>query len=292
MTIKFPCPRCSQPIEAADQAAGQMTSCPQCGNMATIPGVVTGAMPAGMPMLQGAPKSRGGSWSLPVVLGIAGVGLLVCCGLLGLLIAPAYFGARDAQLRMMAGNNVKQIVLALQNYADMHRGQLPPAVVTDENGKPLYSGRVLLLPFMEQQALYQRFDRTKAWDSPENLPLAQTTVLAFQSPKNRRRAGGCDFVFVSGPGTAFPGTNSVSFGDIHDGSSNTAVVVETKTGPASWAAPGDWDATTGPIPPGFHKNRTLVGFGDGHVQTLVTTPPFQFSREITTIAGGEVLSDL
>jgi hypothetical protein len=51
-------------------------------------------------------------------------------------------------------NSLHQIALALQNYHDEY-GVFPPAVVTDATGKPLYSGRVLLLPFLEEEALFQ-----------------------------------------------------------------------------------------------------------------------------------------
>jgi hypothetical protein len=241
-----------------------------------------------MPVIQGSPKKRKAVWSLPFLLAVIGGGLVLVCGCLGLLMAPALLGGRDAAQRMQAGNCVKQIVLAVQNYADANGGLFPPAVVVDEQGKPLYSGRVLLLPYLEQQALYAKFDKTKAWDSPENLQISQTTLLAFESPKNRgRKPGQCDFVFVSGPGTAFDGSKSIGFGDIIDGSSGTLLVIESTKGPPSWAAPGDWDASSGPIPPGFHKDLTVVGFADGRVQKLKTNPPHPDSRALCTIAGRE-----
>src|SRR5689334_18862620 len=137
-----------------------------------------------MPVIQGSPKKRNAAWSLPLLLAVIGVGLLFGCGCLGILIAPAYFAARERSMRLVNANCVKQIVLALQNYADANGGQLPPAVVADEQGRPLYSGRVLLLPYLGQSALLAKFDQTKAWDSPENLPIAKTSVRAFENYKN------------------------------------------------------------------------------------------------------------
>lgn len=243
-----------------------------------------------MPVVQGSAKKRNASWSLPFLLAVLGGGLLVVCGCLGILIAPAIMAARERAQRMQNANCVKQIVLALQNYADDNGGQLPPAVIADEQGRPLYSGRVLLLPYLEQSALFAKFDKSQAWDSDQNLKISQTSVRSFENFKSRsRQPGRCDFVFVSGPGTAFVGSKSISFGDIRDGTAATLLVIETTKGPPSWAAPGDWDASSGPIPPGFSNKLTVVGFADGHILSLQTVPPHPDSRALCTIAGGEAI---
>ena len=225
---------------------------------------------------------------MPTILAVLGIGLFICCGCGGLTLIPGLNGGRQAARRMQAGNSLKQIVLALQNYHDTH-GTFPPAVVTDSDGKPLYSGRVLLLPFMEERAIYNRFDKSKAWDSPENLPISQTSIQAFECLASSGKPGRCDFVFVSGPGTAFEGTKTISYVDIVDGSANTLFVIETKAGPTSWAAPVDWDASSGPIPPGHFPGITLAGFADGHVMSIATTPPNPHSRALSTINGREEL---
>ncbi len=54
-------------------------------------------------------------------------------------------------------NNVRQSGLAMQIYHSMHK-HFAPAYVADETGKPLHSWRVLLLPMLEQQALYESYD--------------------------------------------------------------------------------------------------------------------------------------
>ena len=87
---------------------------------------------------------------------------------------------------------------------------------------PLYSGRVLLLPFLEQPALYQRFDKNKAWDSPENLALSQQAIPIFQDPANRGRPGTrSDYVFVTGSGTIFETGKKSQIRNVRDGLSNT-----------------------------------------------------------------------
>jgi hypothetical protein len=53
-------------------------------------------------------------------------------------------------------NNLKQIALAMHNYHDVHRG-FPAAASYSKDGKPLLSWRVHILPYIEQQPLYNQF---------------------------------------------------------------------------------------------------------------------------------------
>jgi hypothetical protein len=86
--------------------------------------------------------------------------------------AGATAGSADfagQQSRIDSRNNLKQIALAVHNYADTY-GVLP-SDFTDDEGQPLLSWRVALLPFMEQSDLYREFKRDEAWDSPHNIKL-------------------------------------------------------------------------------------------------------------------------
>jgi hypothetical protein len=56
----------------------------------------------------------------------------------------------------------------MHNYHGEH-GRLPPAAVCGPDGTPLLSWRVLILPFIEQQALYRQFKLDEPWDGPHNL---------------------------------------------------------------------------------------------------------------------------
>jgi len=69
---------------------------------------------------------------------------------------------------------MKVIALTLQDYHEAN-GQLPPAVVRDKDGRPLYSWRVALLPFLEHDPLYRQFRLEEPWDSAHNEPLSRTT---------------------------------------------------------------------------------------------------------------------
>src|ERR1700681_2736714 len=74
------------------------------------------------------------------------------------------------------------MAVAMHIYQEVH-GTLPPAAVCDKDGKPLLSWRVLLLPYMEQQALYDQFHLDETWDSPHNLPLL-ARMPKFYAPFN------------------------------------------------------------------------------------------------------------
>ncbi len=92
------------------------------------------------------------------------VELLVVITIIGILIAlllPAVQAAREAARRMHCANNVKQIGLALHNYESVTKA-LPPGAIwynpLPRNGSIL----VHILPYIEQQTLYDAFDFKQA----------------------------------------------------------------------------------------------------------------------------------
>jgi len=258
-----------------DHFAGQTGPCAACGRPITIP------TPSGAP---GTATGSGALGVLGVVLGVAVVSLVLCVGLVGLIYAlmvPAVGRARAGADRTTSMNNMKQIMLALHNYHDVH-GSLPPAYVTDADGKPLYSWRVLVLPFMEQSNLYERFDKSKAWDDPANIAISDTMIPLFQSPCDPNVASnGTSYVCVVGPNTMFPGEKSRQFREVIDGLSNTIMIVEVKDIPGSWAAPIDprvdqIQPVVGDLPNQLHPAQpqgVLVGFADGAARYLERDAP-------------------
>src|SRR6478736_3371474 len=89
------------------------------------------------------------------------VELLVVIAIIGVLVAlllPAVQSAREAARRMSCQNNIKQIGIALHNHHDVKLTFPPGALNTGHNGTPVYTTwTVEILPFMEQQSLYQLY---------------------------------------------------------------------------------------------------------------------------------------
>jgi hypothetical protein len=285
MPIAFTCPHCGNQLNVADHFAGQTGPCSACGKPIKIP--FAAANYASRP----ASGSRGAGLTIAIVVGVLLLGGLMCGGILLALLLPAVSASRQAAKRMQSSNNLRQLGIAMHNYHDEY-SSFPPAVVKDENGTPLYSGRVLLLPYLEQGPLYERFDKTKAWNAPENAALTSMPVKTFQDPgSSAGDSPRSDYLFVTGPGTIFEDGKRVVMADVTDGLSNTMYIIETSTGAANWAEPKDFDISQlGTLPPGNHPAGNLVGITDGSVQTLSKQIDPLTLHGLMTRNGGEAVS--
>jgi prepilin-type N-terminal cleavage/methylation domain-containing protein/prepilin-type processing-associated H-X9-DG protein len=102
------------------------------------------------------------------------VELLVVIAIIGVLVAlllPAVQAAREAARRMQCTNNMKQLGLALQNFHSAHKrfpfagadyGWCQNPDIAGSLHIRNWNGLVFLLPYLEQQAIYDRFNQTSA----------------------------------------------------------------------------------------------------------------------------------
>jgi hypothetical protein len=234
-------------------------------------------------------------------------------GLLGAMQA-----ARAAARRTASMNNLKQIALAFHNYADAFR-HFPPAVIYGPDGKPWHSWRVLLLPFLEQQALYEQYDFSQPWDSPANRKVSETVVNVYRDPAVEGDGAFTNYAAIVGDSAIFPpnfvtmespddfpaclSRNKMFFTQVTDGTSNTimfATLDPTRRIP--WAKPEDIvldeafpgvgkPAGIGAPHPGASpaENIGLVGFTDGSVRTVRGDLDRDTILPFLTRNGGEVV---
>lgn len=119
-------------------------------------------------------------------------------------------------------------------------GSLPPAFIANPEGKPIHSWRVLLLPYLDEDGLYGKYDFTSPWDSPENQKLVTQVPGVFQCPGDLPIGNGdTSYVVITGRSTAFPCSEGRPFAQFSDGLSQTILVAEMAESSIPWTAPYD-----------------------------------------------------
>jgi hypothetical protein len=185
--------------------------------------------------------------------------------------------------------------LAVANYHSMY-GCFPPAYIADGEGQPMHSWRVLLLPFLEQAALYNAYNFAEPWDGPNNRKLAdQIGSIYLRSGLESDQARTTSFVAVVGPQTAWPGATPSSDKDLSDGLHETLLVVEVPDGKFQWMEPKDlrFDDMTFRVNDGSGRGLgsrlggARVVSADDWVSTLSDDFPPERLRAMLTAQGGE-----
>ncbi|MFN3149382.1 DUF1559 domain-containing protein [Bremerella sp.] len=181
-------------------------------------------------------------WWRPTVVEVLVI-LAIIAVLIGLLLPSTTMSGRGEGRRSLTSNNLKSIGLALHNYHDTY-GTLPPAVVTDSEGQPLYSWRVLVLPFLEEQDLYDQFDLSQPWDSAANLPLVEQVPYLLQSPflTAEEHPGKTAYLAVVDPQgklTLMLPQEGRPLGEVPCELGSVAMVVEQCDRPVIWSKPDD-----------------------------------------------------
>jgi type II secretory pathway pseudopilin PulG len=135
--------------------------------------------------------------------------LLVVIAIIGVLVAlllPAVQSAREAARRMSCVNNLRQTGIALHNHHDVF-GTFPPGGVTNGPCCGTQSGptwTIFILPYIEQQALFDRYDQTQTNESVANafartqfvkLPLSERCAdeAADDSHERPRQRPECEY---------------------------------------------------------------------------------------------------
>ena len=142
-------------------------------------------------------------------------------------------------------------------------------MVNDKNGKPLYSWRVLILPYIEGDRLYKEFHLDEPWDSPHNLTLLEKMPSPFR-PFNPRAKCPADHTFYRvfvGKNTAYEPSVQVKIGSMEK-PGETFLVVEGAT-PVPWTKPDELTVEENqPLPPlaGVWPKWFKVAMADGSVQ--------------------------
>jgi len=188
---------------------------------------------------------------------------------------------------LVSTNNLKQIALSFHNFNDSS-GNLPTDIV-DKDGKPLLSWRVAILPFVEQQQLYNQFKMDEAWDSPNNKKLIEKMPKLYAPVRVKAKAGETFYQVFAGDDALFGGKKKPKIpNSIPDGTSNTGLVFEAGE-PVIWSKPADlaFDAKK-PLPKlgGLFDGECHVAMCDGSVKMLKKNPDEKELKNLIMPADG------
>lgn len=207
------------------------------------------------------------------------------------VLTEAVETVRHSANRARNMNCLKQLALAMHNYHDKH-GRFPPSAVFGKDGKPLLSWRVLLLPYLGEDELYNQFRLDEPWDSPHNLKLLDRMPAVLASPQPMAKpAPVTPYQVFTGKGTVFEGRRGVGLAEITDGTSYTLLLVEG-TEPVPWTKPADLAYAADQPLPRLGAPSTggfLAAFCDGSVRFFPSTLKEATLRSLITRGGNEVV---
>lgn len=128
--------------------------------------------------------------------------LLIVVAIAGILLAISATAYQRYEITLKRDNRLRQIAVALWAYADDHQGQWPPTVTYDENGAPMHSWRALLIPYLELDPRFEKYDFSQPWDSPHNLKIGANCPDVFRSPFLNSPVHSSTTFRIVGPDTA------------------------------------------------------------------------------------------
>lgn len=188
------------------------------------------------------------------------VELLVVIAIIGILVAfllPAIQAARESARRSQCQNNLKQIGLAVQSHHDTRK-----AFPMGRNAftQKAVSWAYFLLPYMEETAIYNSWDRNARVDAPSNAATMRTPIETYACPSRRRAAADRNFDDNGNP----PTPDHMGVATLADYSANAGLQLMTGMvgSDADAGAFGQFNrADAGPIFSGSHISARQVEDG-------------------------------
>lgn len=203
--------------------------------------------------------------------------MVVVALLMGVVCRLPIQAALKARRRSQCTQNLRQIGSALRAYHDEWHC-FPPAFVADDHGRPTHSWRVLLLPYLGQQDLYDQYRFDEPWDSPHNLSVADQRPSIYHCP-SEFGAGRTDtsYLMIVGPGAFSEGNTPITLDDITDGADCTIAIMESSECGICWTRPQDLNTgemsydlngTERLCPRSHHPSNVQTLMADGSIWVL------------------------
>jgi type II secretory pathway pseudopilin PulG len=246
------------------------------------------------------PARKSSNTAVIVIAVVAGCLVLMCAGggILAALLLPAVQQAREAARRTQAKNDLKQIGLAAHNFHDA-RNHFPPVGgdgTDDPDVTEPISFHASILPYLQQQPLYTRIDKSIAWDEAANKAAYSSVVVTFLSPQFQEQTAPNGYAathFVPNAQLIRDG-RGMPMREITDGLSNTILDGQVNTAFPAWGDPANpRDPANGfaggPNAFGGNTGGGLAGIADGSVRFISENVSPEVAAALASPAGGEVV---
>ncbi len=297
MSYLFICPHCQTKTRVEQRYSGLVGECVTCGGAIKVPRFASDREQTSV--LRGARR--------PLIWVIAS---LVAVVLVGCFVVALVRLGGDSMNRLAVGRertssirNLEKIAAALNAYAADH-GSYPTPASRDENGGKLHSWRVLILPYLGEDELYNQLNLKAAWDDPQNMAAANDIPAVFRHPNASKNGMYAEsgYYLVVGKGTLFPSSGALGPDQIVDDPAQTILLVEgVPIVPSGvWTEPIDLDysrmsgrigGNPGFDPGGLLEGGSAVATTDGRGHFLSDTIDPMVFRSLVTPRGGERLAD-
>ena len=211
------------------------------------------------------------------------------------LFIPLAQAVQETSRRAECVKNLKQIGLAMLNYHEANKA-FPRQATLDKSCQPLLSWRVQILPFLDQQELYNQFHLDEPWDSPHNKSLISKMPAVFACPSSKHAAseGKTCYLVPHGERTILSGKQGGRLQDVFDGTTRTMMAAEMGDDAAViWSKPDDWQiggiVDFKPLL-GHHPGGTNILFADSSLRFVKQTISREVLKALITRDGGEVIN--
>ncbi|HBN75580.1 MAG TPA: hypothetical protein DD473_07145 [Planctomycetaceae bacterium] len=262
--------------------------------------------------------SRSSTVGIPMMGGNSGMSSVSVAAVGVALLLPAVQQARAAARGAQSKNNMKQIGLAMHNYADTY-GHFPSGTMENAELKPdeRLSWAASILPFIEEGFVYEQLQKDQAWNAGENEVTATFMISTYMDPAQNQNFE--EFAPIHYAGIAGTGKNAATlkigqpgcgifgydretrFRDITDGTSNTMMVTQVNDDIGPWAQGGKStirsltqqpyvngpDGIGGP----FQNDVVFVLMADGSVRAVSANIDPKTFENLAEMADGNVVGE-